>query len=63
MIIDLAYVYVPSAEVPGSFVNLGKRQRLECTIKAVALEVGEEALAAISRARPRGGLVDRLTGR
>lgn len=54
VIIDLAYVYVPSTELPGSFVNLGKKQKLECSVRTVALEVGEATVAAIGRIRVSG---------
>jgi hypothetical protein len=61
--VDLAYIYVPSSEVAYSFVNLGKKLRLECSIKAVAIEVGEDTIARITAARPRGSIVGGLTER
>lgn len=51
---DLAYVYVPSSELPGSFVNLGKKFKLECSVRTVALEVGQETIDAIGRLRTTG---------
>jgi hypothetical protein len=46
MALDLAYTYVISNEVPGMFVNLGKRLGLACTVKHIALEVPPDVLAA-----------------
>ena len=51
---DLAYVYVPSAELPGCFVNLGKKLGLDCSVRTVALEVGQETIDAIGRLRTTG---------
>lgn len=50
--LDLAYVYVPSPEVPGMFVNLAKRLGLPCQVRWIAIEVPEPlARAAASRRR------------
>ncbi len=59
---DLAYVYVPSAELPGCFVNLGKKLGLECSVRTVALEVARETTDAIAGlcTAGAGGLVDGL---
>jgi hypothetical protein len=37
--LDLAYVYVPSAELPRVFVNLGRKLGLECSVRSPAIEV------------------------
>ncbi len=60
---DLAYVYVPSAEVAGSFVNLGKKFKLECSVRTIALEVGQTTIDAIGRLRTAGIVATLPVGR
>ena len=65
MQLDLAYVYVPSTEIPGTFVNLGKKLRLEADIRHVAIELPAELLkrvAARPTESPQQGMSDMLLG-
>jgi hypothetical protein len=46
--LDLAYTYVCSSELPGVFVNLGKKLALDCQIRTPAIEVGVGTVEAIT---------------
>lgn len=50
--LDLAYVYVPSSELPGMFVCLGKLLQQPCEVESVALEVPGQVLFQLE---PRSG--------
>lgn len=52
--LDLAYVYVPSQELPGMFVCLGKLLEQPCEVESVALEVPGQVLAAVEPPRASG---------
>ncbi|MCO5171584.1 MAG: hypothetical protein M9894_35220 [Planctomycetes bacterium] len=47
--VDLAYVYVPSTEIDGMFVNLGKKLKLPCEVDWIALEIPARVLHEVKR--------------
>jgi len=64
MVLDLAYVYVASSELPATFVNLGKKLGLDADIRHVAIELPADLLKRV-KARPaqaKGGMQDMLLG-
>ncbi len=49
VIADLAYIYVPSREVPGMFVVLGKALRQPCEVDSIAIELPARVLEEASK--------------
>lgn len=58
--LDLAYVYVPSSEVPSMFVCLGKALGQPCEVEAIALEVPPQVLAELQPGE--GGMAGAVGG-
>jgi hypothetical protein len=65
--VDLAYAYVPSREIEGAYVNVGKKlgktQGLEAEVRYVALEVPADIIAAGNAAaaiNAAGGIVNAI---